>query len=88
MDCWVCEYCGLFGIVLIDCIIIDVFLCDFDFYFVKFFDGFCYDLGDLLLWVEKIIVYYFKLGIDLLIKILVFFDGFDLLWVLKIYCVL
>lgn len=60
----------------------DVFFDDFDLYFVKFFDGLCYDLGDLLVWVEKVIVYYCCLGIDLLSKILVFFDGLDMFKVL------
>lgn len=83
---WLEEYFDQLGIVLIDCIIMDVFLCDFGLEFVICYQGLCYDFGDLVEWGEKVIVYYQKLGIDLLSKVLVFFDNFDLVKVVDLYC--
>ncbi len=85
LDCWVREYRGLLGIALTDCITTDAFLRDFDLYFAKLFDGLRHDSGDPLLWAEKTIAHYLKLGIDPLTKTLVFSDGLDLPRALKIY---
>ena len=63
LDRWVREYCGLLGIALTDCITTDAFLRDFDLYFPKL-DGLRHDSGDPLLWAEKTIAHYLKLGID------------------------
>lgn len=64
----------------------DVFLCDFGVEFVSWYQGLCYDFGDLVEWGEKVIVYYEKLGIDLQSKMLVFFDNLDLCKVVELYC--
>ena len=85
LDCWVREYRGLLGIALTDCITMDAFLADFDLYFAKLFDGLRHDSGDPLVWAEKAIAHYEKLGIDPLSKTLVFSDGLDLEKSLRLY---
>ncbi|WP_295476637.1 nicotinate phosphoribosyltransferase [uncultured Pseudomonas sp.] len=78
LDCWVREYRGLLGIALTDCITTDAFLNDFDLYFAKLFDGLRHDSGDPVMWAEKCIAHYQKLGIDPMSKTLVFSDGLTL----------
>ena len=85
LDCWVREYRGLLGIALTDCITTDAFLRDFDLYFAKLFDGLRHDSGDPLLWAEKAIQHYEKLGIDPRSKTLVFSDGLNLEKSLRLY---
>lgn len=85
LDCWVREYRGLLGIALTDCITMDAFLADFDLYFAKLFDGLRHDSGDPIVWAEKAIAHYKKLGIDPRTKTLVFSDGLDLPKALSIY---
>lgn len=85
LDCWVREYRGLLGIALTDTITMDAFLRDFDLYFAKLFDGLRHDSGDPLLWAEKAISHYRKLGIDPMTKTLVFSDGLDLPRALNLY---
>ncbi|UYZ82948.1 nicotinate phosphoribosyltransferase [Entomomonas sp. E2T0] len=85
LDCWVREYRGLLGIALTDCITMDAFLTDFDLFFAKLFDGLRHDSGDPIVWAEKAIVHYKKLGIDPRTKTLVFSDGLDLPKALSIY---
>ena len=85
LDCWVREYRGQLGIALTDCITMDAFLADFDLYFAKLFDGLRHDSGDPLVWAEKAIAHYEKLGIDPLSKTLVFSDGLDLEKSLRLY---
>ncbi|HIQ41306.1 MAG TPA: nicotinate phosphoribosyltransferase [Pseudomonas oleovorans] len=85
LDCWVREYRGQLGIALTDCITMDAFLTDFDLYFAKLFDGLRHDSGDPLVWAEKAIAHYEKLGIDPLSKTLVFSDGLDLEKSLRLY---
>ena len=85
LDCWVRVYRGLLGIALTDCITMDAFLNDFDLYFAKLFDGLRHDSGDPVLWAEKAIAHYRKLGIDPMTKTLVFSDGLDLPAALKIF---
>ncbi|MFZ5957693.1 nicotinate phosphoribosyltransferase [Pseudomonas knackmussii] len=85
LDCWVREYRGQLGIALTDCITMDAFLRDFDLYFAKLFDGLRHDSGDPLLWAEKAITHYEKLGVDPRSKTLVFSDGLDLPRALEIY---
>ncbi len=85
LDCWVREYRGLLGIALTDCISMDAFLVDFDLYFAKLFDGLRHDSGDPLLWAEKAIRHYEKLGIDPLSKTLIFSDGMTLPSALQLY---
>ncbi|MBD9484480.1 nicotinate phosphoribosyltransferase [Pseudomonas sp. PDM14] len=85
LDCWVREYRGLLGIALTDCITTDAFLNDFDLYFAKLFDGLRHDSGDPLVWANKAIAHYEKLGIDPMSKTLVFSDGLNLEKALRLY---
>ncbi|KAF1065459.1 MAG: Nicotinate phosphoribosyltransferase 2 [Pseudomonas citronellolis] len=73
------------GIALTDCITMDAFLGDFDLYFAKLFDGLRHDSGDPLVWAEKAIAHYRKLGIDPMSKTLIFSDGLDLPRALAIF---
>jgi nicotinate phosphoribosyltransferase len=77
LDSWVREYRGELGIALTDCISSDVFIQDFDKYFAKLFDGVRHDSGDPLVWANKFIDHYKKLGIDPMTKTLIFSDGLN-----------
>jgi nicotinate phosphoribosyltransferase len=88
LDAWVREYRGLLGIALTDTITMDAFLRDFDLFFAKLFDGLRHDSGDPVVWAEKAIAHYRKLGIDPMTKTLVFSDGLDLPRALNLYRVL
>ncbi|MFI7857255.1 nicotinate phosphoribosyltransferase [Pseudomonas promysalinigenes] len=85
LECWVREYRGLLGIALTDCITMDAFLGDFDLYFAKLFDGLRHDSGDPLVWAEKAIAHYERLGIDPKSKTLIFSDGLDFAKALGLY---
>jgi nicotinate phosphoribosyltransferase len=85
LETWVHEYRGLLGIALTDCITMDAFLADFDLYFAKLFDGLRHDSGDPLLWAEKAIAHYEKLGLDPRSKTLVFSDGLNFPKVLELH---
>ena len=85
LEAWVREYRGLLGIALTDCITMDAFLEDFDLYFAKLFDGLRHDSGDPLLWAEKAIAHYERLGIDPKSKTLIFSDGLDFAKSLGLY---
>jgi nicotinate phosphoribosyltransferase len=85
LDCWVREYRGLLGIALTDCITMDAFLRDFDLYFAKLFDGLRHDSGDPIVWAEKAIAHYHKLGIDPMTKTLTFSDSLTLPKALEIF---
>ncbi len=85
LDCWVREYRGLLGIALTDTITMDAFLNDFDLYFAKLFDGLRHDSGDPIVWAEKAIAHYRRLGIDPRTKTLVFSDGLNLPGALSIF---
>ena len=85
LDCWVREYRGALGIALTDCITMDAFLRDFDLYFAKLFDGLRHDSGDPLVWAEKAITHYRRLGIDPRTRQLIFSDGLDFAKALQIH---
>ena len=85
LEDWVQEYRGDLGIALTDVVGMDAFLSDFDLYFAKLFDGLRHDSGDPLVWAEKAIAHYEKLGIDPRSKTLVFSDGLDLPKSLQLY---
>lgn len=85
LEAWVREYRGLLGIALTDCITMDAFLGDFDLYFAKLFDGLRHDSGDPLVWAEKAIAHYERLGIDPQGKTLIFSDGLDFAKALGLY---
>lgn len=77
LEAWVREYRGKLGIALTDCISSDFFLKEFDLYFAKLFDGVRHDSGDPIVWAEKFIAHYKKLGIDPMTKVLIFSDGLN-----------
>ncbi|WP_079228752.1 nicotinate phosphoribosyltransferase [Pseudomonas putida] len=85
LEGWVREYRGLLGIALTDCITMDAFMGDFDLYFAKLFDGLRHDSGDPLVWAEKAIAHYERLGIDPKGKTLIFSDGLDFAKALGLY---
>lgn len=72
---WIDEYRGKLAIALTDVIGIDAFLCDFDLYFAKLYDGVRHDSGDPFEFGNKVIKHYQKLGIDPMTKTIVFSDG-------------
>ncbi|MGY2498072.1 nicotinate phosphoribosyltransferase, partial [Klebsiella pneumoniae] len=78
LDCWVREYRGLLGIALTDCITMDAFLRDFDFELASRYQGLRHDSGDPVVWGEKAISHYQRLGIEPKDKTLVFSDGLNL----------
>lgn len=75
LQTWADEYRGKLGIALTDVITMDAFLKDFDLYFCKLFDGCRHDSGDPVVWCEKLINHYEKMGIDPRTKTAVFSDG-------------
>jgi len=78
LEGWVQEYRGRLGIALTDCYSMDSFMRDFsDPYFGKLYDGLRHDSGCPLLWGEKAIQMYRKMGIDPLTKKLVFSDSLN-----------
>jgi nicotinate phosphoribosyltransferase len=85
LEGWVQEYRGDLGVALTDVIGMDAFLADFDLYFAKLFDGLRHDSGDPIVWGEKAIAHYQKLGLSPATKRLVFSDALDLPRALAIY---
>ncbi|MGP4843976.1 nicotinate phosphoribosyltransferase [Marinobacter sp. 1Y8] len=78
LEAWVQEYRGHLGVALTDTINLEAFLDDFDLYFAKLFDGLRHDSGDPMVFAEKCIAHYRKLGIDPLTKTLIFSDALTL----------
>lgn len=77
LDAWVKEYGVLNGTALTDTITTDCFLEDFQLTFATLFSGVRHDSGDPLVWGEKMIQHYEKLGIDTKTKTLLFSDSLD-----------
>jgi nicotinate phosphoribosyltransferase len=75
MDNWINVYNGNLGIALTDTFGTDVFLNDFDLKNAKLFDGVRHDSGDPLIFTNKIVDFYTKLGINTNDKTIVFSDG-------------
>jgi nicotinate phosphoribosyltransferase len=75
LETWVQEYRGDLGIALTDVVGMDAFLADFDLYFAKLFDGLRHDSGDPVVWAEKAIAHYARLGVPAHAKRLVFSDA-------------
>ncbi|ENY72426.1 nicotinate phosphoribosyltransferase [Aeromonas diversa] len=75
---WLDEFDDHLGIALTDCITMDAFLRDFDFELASRYQGLRHDSGDPIVWGEKAIAHYQRLGIDPGGKTLVFSDGLDL----------
>ncbi|MGL4826090.1 MAG: nicotinate phosphoribosyltransferase [Vibrionaceae bacterium] len=82
---WLQEYPDKLGIALTDCINMDAFLHDFSPYLSQQFTGLRHDSGDPIVWGEKALRHYHKLGIDPLSKTLVFSDGLTMEKALQIH---
>ena len=74
---WSDEYGVLNGTALTDTITTDCFLRDFDLTFATLFSGVRHDSGDPIVWGEKMIDHYQKLGIDSRTKTLLFSDSLN-----------
>ena len=85
LEGWVQGFRGDLGVALTDVIGMDAFLADFDLYFAKLFDGLRHDSGDPIVWGEKAIAHYQKLGLSPATKRLVFSDALDLPRAIAIY---
>lgn len=85
LQSWLDEYPNHLGIALTDCIAMDAFLRDFNEMFAKRYVGLRHDSGDPVLWGEKALAHYEKLGIDPKTKTLVFSDSLDFDKALQIY---
>lgn len=85
LEGWVQEYRGDLGVALTDVVGMDAFLRDFDLYFAKLFDGLRHDSGDPVVWGEKALAHYARLGVDARTKRLVFSDGLDLPRAMALY---
>ena len=77
LETWVKEYGIANGIALTDTISTDVFLLDFNQTYATLFSGVRHDSGDPIMWGEKLIVHYNKLGIDPKMKTLLFSDSLN-----------
>lgn len=77
MKAWTKEYKTLLGIALTDTLGTDLFLRDFDLTYATLFSGVRHDSGDPIVWGEKMIEHYNKLGIDPKTKTLLFSDSLN-----------
>lgn len=78
LESWMHVYRGNLGIALSDTIGIDAFLNDFDMMLAKLYDGVRQDSGDPLVFGEKMVKHYERLGINPMTKTIVFSDSLDL----------
>lgn len=85
LQVWLDEYPHDLGVALTDCITMDAFLRDFDYYLASHYQGLRHDSGDPIEWGEKAISHYQQLGIDPKTKLLVFSDSLNFDKALKIY---
>jgi nicotinate phosphoribosyltransferase len=77
LEHWVQVYRGDLGIALSDTYTTDVFLTQFDKMFSKLFDGVRHDSGDPLMFADKVIEHYRRIGINPITKTIIFSDGLD-----------
>nr|WP_316839513.1 nicotinate phosphoribosyltransferase [Pedobacter gandavensis] len=77
LEHWVNVYRGDLGIALSDTYTTEVFFSQFDKMFSKLFDGVRHDSGDPLLFADKVINHYLKMGIDPKSKTIIFSDGLN-----------
>jgi nicotinate phosphoribosyltransferase len=79
LEHWVQVYRGDLGIALSDTYTTEVFFKQFDKMFSKLFDGVRHDSGDPLIFSDKVIAHYQKMGIDpkSKSKSIIFSDGLD-----------
>ena len=82
---WVKEYGVQNGIALTDTITTDCFLRDFDLTNAVLFSGVRHDSGDPIVWGEKLLDHYRKLGVDAKNKTLLFSDSLDFVAANRIY---
>ncbi|XRX42797.1 MAG: nicotinate phosphoribosyltransferase [Buchnera aphidicola (Eriosoma harunire)] len=82
---WVNFYHDYLNIALTDCITMDVFLQDFQYQLARKYKGIRHDSGDPVIWGEKAIHHYRKLGIDPLKKILLFSDNLNFKKIIYLY---
>lgn len=75
LEHWIDIYRGDLGIALSDTFTTDLFFKCFDTKFAKLFDGVRHDSGDPIVFAEKTIAHYKKLGIDPMSKTIVFSDS-------------
>lgn len=75
LEHWIDIYRGDLGIALSDTFTSDLFFKHFDTKFAKLFDGVRHDSGDPILFANKTISHYKKLGIDPTTKAIVFSDS-------------
>ena len=85
MDSWIKEYGILNGIALTDTITTDNFLKDFQLTYATLFSGVRHDSGDPIVWGDKMLAHYKKLGIDPKTKTLLFSDSLDFDRATKLY---
>jgi nicotinate phosphoribosyltransferase len=77
LEHWVQVYRGDLGIALSDTYTTEVFFKQFDKMFSKLFDGVRHDSGDPLLFADKVINHYQRLGIDPKFKTIIFSDALN-----------
>ncbi|HUX60716.1 MAG TPA: nicotinate phosphoribosyltransferase [Ignavibacteriaceae bacterium] len=85
MHVWQQEYGTDLGIILSDTFTVDAFLKDFDLVLAREFSGCRHDSGDPIVFGNKIIKHYKKLGIDPKTKSIVFSDGLDIPEAIRIF---
>ncbi|PZF71680.1 nicotinate phosphoribosyltransferase [Taibaiella soli] len=88
LEHWVDVYRGDLGIALSDTYTSDIFFEQFDRKFAKLFDGVRHDSGDPLVFADKTVQHYKKLGIEPLYKNIIFSDSlnFDKVAQIAQYC--
>lgn len=77
LEHWVQVYRGDLGIALSDTYTTAVFMKQFDRMFSKLFDGVRHDSGDPLMFADKVISHYQKMGIEPQSKTIIFSDGLN-----------
>lgn len=75
LQTWLKEYPDALGIALTDVLTMDIFLSEFDQDLAQQYIGLRQDSGDPLIWGEKALAHYKKLGIDARNKLFVFSDS-------------
>ena len=75
LQTWLDEFRGALGIALSDVIGLDSFLADFDGALAKAYDGARQDSGDPMVWGDRLVEHYERLGIDPASKTAVFTDS-------------
>lgn len=85
LQTWLYQYQNHLNIALTDCITMDSFLRDFNFFFTTAYQGIRHDSGDPVTWAEKALKHYEKFGIDPCTKTLLFSDNLNFEKVIFLY---